>query len=144
MSPKTNYCMKTCSSCLMEKDEDAFSVNKNKSDGLNYICKDCHNRYVRQHYLDNRAKYIDKAKRRKKEAVKFLVECKIGKTCPYCGEDDPACFDFHHCDPNSKKFEICDGARRGLSIKTLKVEIEKCVMLCSNCHRKHHAGRLPL
>ena len=135
---------KKCTRCQEDKSLDDFSKNKNKKDGYNYICRECQNEYVRQHYLENRQKYIDKSLKRKQEASTFLLEYKVGKKCPYCPETDPACFDFHHRNPSEKTGNVCMMANQGCSIATLIQEIEKCVLLCSNCHRKFHAGRLKL
>jgi len=52
------------------------------------------------------------------------------------------CLDFHHKDPNEKDFTI--GKYRNKSKENLLKEIEKCVCVCSNCHRKIHAGIINL
>ena len=44
--------------------------------------------------------------------------------------------DFHHIDPKQKEFNIGDFKKKS-KISILK-EIEKCVPLCSNCHREFH------
>ena len=59
--------------------------------------------------------------------------------CAVCQEEFPhCCMDFHHRDPETKKYEIADYNRWG--IKYLQEELDKCVALCANCHRKVHAG----
>lgn len=55
--------------------------------------------------------------------------------CSECREMDPACLDFHHRDPSSKEFCISMGTGRPWDV--VLTEIEKCDVLCSNCHRKH-------
>ena len=59
-----------------------------------------------------------------------------------CGETEPVCLDFHHIDPNEKDFTI--GKHRNKSKENLMKEIEKCVCICANCHRKIHAGIINL
>lgn len=60
--------------------------------------------------------------------------------CIICGEHELCCLDFHHiCD---KEFEISAGTE--VSLTRLIVEIDKCVVLCANCHRKLHAGKITL
>ncbi len=51
----------------------------------------------------------------------------------------PGALDFHHRDPKQKEFGLSD---RGLtrSWEKTKNEIEKCVLICANCHREVHAG----
>jgi hypothetical protein len=57
--------------------------------------------------------------------------------CEICGENHPACLEFHHLDPSLKKFAV--SARRNRpSLKKLQEEIAKCQALCANCHRKEH------
>lgn len=54
--------MKKCSGCFLEQPEENFSW-KVKNVRRSGRCKDCHKKYRRQHYLDNRQKYIEKARR---------------------------------------------------------------------------------
>lgn len=54
-----------------------------------------------------------------------------------CGLDDFRVLDFHHRNPLEKSFEISTKATGGWGIKTLLKEIEKCDVLCANCHRIH-------
>ena len=50
-------------------------------------------------------------------------------------KDDVACLDFHHL--RDKEFNIANEIKN-LSIDNLKKEIDKCIVLCANCHRKLH------
>jgi len=47
---------------------------------------------------------------------------------------------FHHLDPTTKEFDIYSGGGRTHSIKKLKAEIEKCVIICANCHLEREWG----
>lgn len=58
--------------------------------------------------------------------------------CKTCGENHPACLEFHHLDPENKDNDIAYMVNTGYSIARILREIEKCVVLCSNCHRKLH------
>jgi len=71
---------------------------------------------------------------RKRAKIK-LVEYKGGK-CKKCGYNK--CVDaleFHHLDPNEKDFTI---AGKSYSFERLKSEADKCIMVCSNCHKEIH------
>ncbi len=61
------------------------------------------------------------------------VEYKGGK-CQMCGLVDEclAIYDFHHTDPSKKEFTIAN--KKGFN----KEELDKCIMICANCHRKVH------
>ena len=54
--------------------------------------------------------------------------------CSMCGESSKCCLDFHHIDPKTKERRISYLR----SIKKIDAEIAKCIVLCSNCHRKLH------
>lgn len=58
--------------------------------------------------------------------------------CVRCVEDDPACLDFHHTDTERKEMTISSMISYGYSKERLLAEIEKCEILCANCHRKRH------
>lgn len=62
--------------------------------------------------------------------------------CAICGEDHPAVLDFHHVDGAMKSFSINTAVKNGTAKARVIAEIEKCVVLCSNCHRKHHNAHL--
>jgi hypothetical protein len=55
------------------------------------------------------------------------------------------CLDFHHADPAEKDIDPAQAVSlKGWSIDRIRAEIAKCAVLCANCHRKAHAGRLTL
>lgn len=71
-----------------------------------------------------------------------------GSKCEICGTicktiGDVAIFDFHHIDTNEKEFNISSKVDR-LSWGKIKIELDKCNLLCSNCHRKQHNGHVGL
>lgn len=57
--------------------------------------------------------------------------------CIRCGEKHPACLDFHHRNGKLNKLGNIGQIRR-YSFPRILAEIEKCDVLCANCHRKHH------
>ena len=65
-----------------------------------------------------------------------LIAYKGGKCeqCGYC-KNCPSAFTFHHKNPNEKDFTI---ARKTWSFERLKREVDKCSLLCSNCHAETH------
>lgn len=131
--------MKKCSKCNIEKDESNF-YKSNKSghkDGLQSRCKKCHKSYRDGHYKANRQKYITKSGDRTKRLRKEWREYKSTLKCIKCGENHPGCLDFHHRNKNDKKYNIGLCVDR-FSLDVLKKEIEKCDVLCANCHRKLH------
>lgn len=82
-------------------------------------------------------KHIAYIRNRDKKIKEWLKEYKSNLKCGICGENHPACLDFHHINPAEKKFAI--GRIKDFPGWTLlKNEIAKCRVLCSNCHRKKH------
>ena len=77
---------------------------------------------------------VESWRKRKKKA---LVEYKGGK-CQCCGYYRCIeALEFHHLDPNIKSFTISGKSK---SFNSLKNEVDKCILVCSNCHKEIHAG----
>jgi|SRR6185312_3407589 len=97
--------------------------------------------YERSYYArlspEAKATLRSRHKERIKAAEDFVLLHKKTRPCA-CGESDPVCLDFHHA-RGGKDISISRAVKNGLSIETIKLEISKCVVVCSNCHRKLHA-----
>lgn len=66
----------------------------------------------------------------------------FGGRCGQCGiVDDPIIYDIHHLDPATKRFPV---GQQIQSWANIVEEASGCAMLCSHCHRKHHAGLIVL
>jgi transcription elongation factor Elf1 len=90
-------------------------------------------------YAD-RAKYLIKAvQKRRKKIREMAVEYK-GDKCMLCGYNGCVqALEFHHISNTGKDFGISDkGYTR--SWERVKKEINKCILVCANCHRELHAG----
>jgi hypothetical protein len=70
----------------------------------------------------------------------FIEGYKATHPCVNCGESDPLVLEFHHRDQGLKKKDVANIATGNWSIAVLKKEIEKCDVLCANCHRRKTAG----
>jgi len=87
-------------------------------------------------YKESISKGTKKRRERNKEYVESLMT-----PCVDCGYFHKAAMDFHHIDPSTKiKGGVSAMSRRGYSLELIKEEVDKCVCLCSNCHRIRHAG----
>ena len=88
-----------------------------------------------QNYMKEYRKnhYASTTKRDRYRTIKAeWVEYKGGK-CQDCGGVFPSCvFQFHHRDPKEKSFTIGSGAHKAYDV--VKAEIDKCDLLCANCH----------
>lgn len=79
----------------------------------------------------------DAYEREREYKLAWLNEQRAGG-CVQCPEADLDCLDFHHRDATTKEFTVSFGIS-SRSFARLKAEVAKCVVLCSNCHRKEHA-----
>lgn len=62
------------------------------------------------------------------------------KSCIVCGENRRACLCFHHKNPEEKKDQIPYMVSKCHSWDTILKEIDKCEILCANCHLIKHNG----
>lgn len=129
---------KTCTKCGKIKSHKDFAQNKSKADGLNWQCRSCQARYHKRHYQAHKSAYIAQAKARKDALRAYILPIRLKCTVRGCGESHPAVLDFHHKDPNAKEAVVAQMIKSGWSIKRVKEELKKCVVLCANCHRKLH------
>ena len=112
---------KKCNVCGEVKPLNKFFKQKSKKDGHKSICKNCHTGYNKERDRQNKIR---------------AIEYKGGK-CENCGGVfHPAAFDFHHVNPEEKEFTPSD--MKGWKWERQKEELDKCVLLCSNCHRVEH------
>jgi DNA-directed RNA polymerase subunit M/transcription elongation factor TFIIS len=75
---------------------------------------------------------------RRSEVRAWINDYKRTLRCGRCGFSHPAALQFHHTDSSTKKFEI--GSAVGLlkTVKQVQEEIQKCEVICANCHMVHH------
>src|SRR3989344_3716406 len=91
-------------------------------------------------YADRREYLIKAVAKRRKKLREQAIEYKGGQ-CMTCGyKKYSGALDFHHIDKN-KEFGISkDGITR--SWERIRKELDKCILVCSNCHREIHANIL--
>ena len=130
--------MKKCPSCLKEKSATEFHKRSRAKDGLQSMCKDCNRTQRNQYYKSARGKAINNASGRKwSEQIRIkLVEFLVDKECQDCGLKDFRILEFDHRDPKQKSFNIGEATSTGnYGWSTILTEIDKCDIVCSNCHR---------
>ena len=96
----------------------------------------------RKHYITNRDSVISRTKQRAIYLRNKLTEYMKDKSCEICGENRRPTLDFDHIDPTQKFDNIANMIKRRFTWDKILLEIEKCRILCSNCHRVHTAEQL--
>lgn len=81
----------------------------------------------------------ERTRRRRRELRQWIRDQKQNEACRDCGVDNPAVLDFHHRDSTEKTMAIVDMVTYGYGKNRLSEELEKCITMCANCHRKIHA-----
>lgn len=94
--------------------------------------------YSRNYYEKNRSKVITAVNKNKKANRVWFAAYKRTLACTDCGENHPATLDFHHVIHDKNHRKVNDLVSDGHAKPRIMEEIKKCVVLCSNCHRKHH------
>jgi transposase len=111
---------KICPQCNQKKELKTHYYVKNKT-YTHAWCKSCNN-----------INTIKLQQQRKKEAINYK-----GGKCVKCGYNKyDGALDFHHIDPSKKDFSI--SRKKNCSLETIKPELDKCILLCRNCHSEVH------
>jgi len=131
---------KICIKCKISKKLEEFWKCKKNIDGFNNKCKICSSNENKKSYFrtsGKRNKYIINRRRNQSiERNEYIKSLNI--KCERCGFNNPAALDFHHKNPKEKKDTIGNLKWSGCSNEVFKNEIEKCIVLCANCHRIEH------
>lgn len=115
-----------CSKCNLEKSPTDFYAKSGRQNQLQSYCKQC-----------NHTNVLYRQRRFKSQCVEYK-----GGSCESCGYSKCiGALEFHHKDPSQKDFTL---ARAKLTSwvkneEKIKKEIDKCILLCANCHREKHS-----
>lgn len=85
--------------------------------------------------------------KRKQKRLQLKQRCILtkGGKCQACGFSKfSSALEFHHLDPSVKNDCISQLISRNQSYTTIKPELNKCILICANCHRGYHSGELTL
>lgn len=118
--------VRVCSCCKLSKPLNEFYYHTGNK-AIRGTCKDCErkDRYERLQMF-------------KRECVEYK-----GGKCSICGYDKClASLDFHHTNQDDKEFNI-SGMRFGYRVTDgVKKELDKCILVCRNCHSEIHVSKL--
>lgn len=133
--------MKKCTKCNQTKDINQFPIRKIRGNQKRIAqCKSCFNEYYRT-YMKNNLTHQKRVALGKRRRVDDIAEIKLSKGCQLCGyKKSSRALHFHHKDPKDKIFEIGRAASRQISLSIIKMEMQKCILLCANCHCEVEEG----
>ncbi len=126
--------MKNCAVCKVEFQPKTWNAK---------LCSlECRVKYYKRtpkglaNWYKARKRYVSNWRRNTKiKAIEYM-----GGKCKLCGYNRyVGALEFHHLDPNKKDFSISSSGDCR-SWKSIQAELDKCIILCSNCHREVHSG----
>lgn len=123
-----SYIGKTCPGCYRFLSWDKYIPHKDYPDGYSYRCRSCKengsppgNTVTKQYYVDQ-----------------------LGGSCNICGYNKyVAALVFHHVDQDTKQ-AAPDRLMLTLPSRACDEEIDKCILLCANCHLELHSGKVDI
>ena len=136
---------KICVKCKEIKNLSEFRKDKISKDGRRSECKKCRNSYmqIQRRNPDGRFAKMESIRRKKyknqgRERNREIVNNIKKKGCSICGYNKSLkALHFHHTADN-KKYDVGWIVAEGLSYDLLIKEIDKCILVCSNCHHEMH------
>ena len=139
------YCTQSCAAKVNNR-----LVKKRNKEGCCKFCKkeiSASRTYCKECFNGNswRKKAVDEVTRKKqvlirvaswRQRTKVKAVAYMGGSCKNCGYNNcTRALTFHHLNPNEKDFSI---SGKSLAWERIKAELDKCVLLCANCHAETH------
>lgn len=132
--------MKTCTICKDLKELVDFPLINKEKQKRSSMCLPCKQQYDRDNYQKHRESRIESkkenAKKIRERNGKYVLEFLSKNPCVDCGETDPIVLEFDH--QKDKHKNIAD-LKSYSSIEILQAEIDKCQVVCANCHARRTA-----
>ena len=100
--------------------------------------KEYQRNYQRGWHQRNKIKRNALIRERKAAMNEYIQSIKSQLYCIDCGQQHPATLHFHHLNSEDKQFNIGEAVRKGFGPNRIEQEIEKCIVLCANCHAIRH------
>lgn len=113
-----------CLYCKVEKPKSMFYTRSGrKVHSTQSVCRECSSKYT-----------LERQHKQKQQCIDYK-----GGKCQICGyRTTNQALQFHHLEPNEKEFAI--GNHHLKLFENVKNELDKCILLCANCHIETHAG----
>ena len=129
--------MRKCCVCKKELPDSEFNKHKGHSSGYVSRCKECHKKYMHQYRKKNLTalKTYDRERDLRGKIVNDIVKITVG--CCICGyKENPLALEWHHLKGKDEDYLNISGSAVGhYSMERILKELNKCVLLCCNCHK---------
>lgn len=120
-TPTDALTLRKCVRCKRTLPTDDFYTSRGGTKSLCY-CKQCTN-----------SQTVERQQRLKQKCVEYKGGC-----CQLCGYDRYiGALEFHHIDATAKDFSLAH--TRSTTFEKVRSELDKCLLVCANCHRELHA-----
>jgi hypothetical protein len=130
--------VKRCCTCKQIKPLTEFNLLRKAKDGRQHSCRECNKAYHYANWDRHMAQIKARTKRLREEARAFVVEYLRAHPCVDCGETDIVVLEFDHLrDKRANVSYLIQTAE----IRRIKEEIDKCEVVCANCHRRRTSQR---
>lgn len=131
--------MKRCSRCRELKPLEAFNKLTRAKDGRQWNCRACNAAWHAENRAHHNALIAKRNVRVLEDNHRRLFEVKLERGCADCGERDPTVLEFDHL--RDKKAVVSGLLRYTPSWNRMLEEIDKCEVVCANCHARRTARR---
>lgn len=131
--------MITCCSCRQALPETAFAYKSKVSGRRQTMCRECKSAYNRSWYRDNKSSHrssVANNNQAYRDTVKEDIRKLKSVPCADCGDEYPwYVMDFDHLPGTIKEENISRMISNRVSWSRIRAEIDKCDVVCANCHR---------
>lgn len=127
--------LRICTICKKGKPASEYNKKSNRKDGLQTHCRECNRESARRYYADNREKHIGESKKtrqaRRRDNHAKMIEFLSQQQCADCGFSHILVLEFDHLKDKRANISrmLCT-----YPWATILLEIEKCDIVCRNCH----------
>jgi hypothetical protein len=131
--------LRRCGRCEKSPPVTAFA---HRGNGYQSYCRKCQREYDAAWYQANKARRQAKVKADRHAHVAWMDSLKEGIPCADCGNTYPTyVMEWDHLPGVLKRLVLADTRRAAHSRKRILPELEKCELVCANCHREQTFGK---
>lgn len=128
-----------CCRCKAHLPREDFAPSQADRKGGGRWCRKCSRSYYMAKTPEGVARQSVYQRTSRRSRKDWVTGIKVARGCADCGTKHPAVLSFHHRDPDVKLFTVSRALQlQGRAREIIMAEIEKCDVLCENCHRIRH------